>query len=213
MLCASVFVGILLPILFLFYFALGRAMVSNYEDSIPTDVDANGEEVVEVESREPKTDATTRTGVYKPSSSAAGVGKPPKRQRKLTSPVWEHYEFLPPDEEGNLFCKCKNCGQTYTGDSSYETENLKRHLGKCKRRNFRDIGQLLLESRYGCLENRLPQFDFNEFRQLLAYCVVKHELPFQFVEYEGVRDLLAYLNPDVKLVVRNTTKNDVIKFL
>ena len=59
--------------------------------------------------------------------------------------------------------------------------------------------------------NRLPQFDFNEFHQLLAYCVVKHELPFQFVEYEGVRDLLAYLNPDVKFVARNTTRNDVIK--
>jgi len=61
------------------------------------------------------------------------------------------------------------------------------------------------------LGNRLPQFDFNEFRGLLAYCVVKHELPFQFVEYEGVRDLLSYLNPDVKFVARNITRNDVIK--
>ena len=108
-------------------------MASNYEDSIPIDVDSNGEEVVEVDSRDPKKAATTQIGVYKPTSSAGGVGKPPKRQRKLTSTVWEHYEFLPPDAEGNLLCRCKHCGQTYPGDSSYGTENLKRHLGKCKR--------------------------------------------------------------------------------
>ena len=115
-------------------------MASNCEDLTPIDVDSNGEEVVELDSRDPKRAATTRTSVYKPSSSASGVGKPPKRQRKLTSTVWKHYEFLPPDEEGNLFCRCKKCGQTHPRDSSYGTENLKRHLAKCKRRNFRDIG-------------------------------------------------------------------------
>jgi len=77
-----------------------------------------------------------KTGSYKPHTA---ISKPPKRQRKLTSTVWEHYEFLPPDEEGNLFCKCKKCGQIYPGDSKYGTGNLKRHLGNCKRRNFRDI--------------------------------------------------------------------------
>jgi len=105
-------------------------MASNFEDSIPIDVDSNGEEVVEVDSRDPKKAATAQIGVYKPTSSAGGVGKPPKRQRKLTSNVWEHYEFLPPDGEGNLLCRCKHCGQTYPGDSSYGTGNLKRHLGK-----------------------------------------------------------------------------------
>ena len=44
---------------------------------------------------------------HKPRATDAGAGKPPKHPRKLTSTVWEHYEFLPPDEEGNLFCKCK----------------------------------------------------------------------------------------------------------
>ena len=54
-------------------------------------------------------------------------------------------------------------------------------------------------------------FDPNEFRQLLALCVVKHELPFQFVKYDSVRQMLLYLNPDVKCVSRNTTRNDVVK--
>jgi len=78
-------------------------------------------------------------------------GKPPKRQTKLTSTVWEHYKFLKSDEDGNLFCKCKKCGQVYPDESKHWTGNLKRHLANCKKRNFRDIGQLLLESRSGSL--------------------------------------------------------------
>ena len=182
-------------------------MESNYDD-VPIDVDSNGEEIAEVDSRQAQRPTATQTGSYKPH---AAVGKPPKRHRKLTSTVWEHYEFLPPDEEGNLFCKCKKCGQLYPGDSKYGTRNLKRHLGNCKRRNFRDIGQLLLESRSGTLGSRRVVFDPNEFRQLLALCVVKHELPFQFVEYDSLRVMLLYLNPDVKCVSRNTTGNDVVK--
>ena len=168
-------------------------MASNYEHSMPIDVDAYGEDVAEVDSKEANAKAKKPTliGQHKPSSTALSDGKPPKRQRKLTSGVWEHYEFLPPDEEGNLFCKCKKCGQTYSRDSKNGTENLKRHLVNCKRRNFRDNGQLLLDSRSSYLGSRQSEFDCNEFRKLLASCVVKHELPFQFVEYDGVIDLFA----------------------
>ncbi|KAJ8430813.1 hypothetical protein Cgig2_006562 [Carnegiea gigantea] len=155
--------------------------------------------VAEVDSKEANRPTTIQIGVYKAQATADGIGKPPKCQRKLTSTVWEHYEFLPPDKEGNLFCKCKKSAQTYPGDSRYGTDNLKRHLGNCKRRNVRDIGQLLLESRSGSLGSRRPEFDSNEFHHLLATCLVKHELPFQFVEYDGVRDMLAYLNPMSKL--------------
>jgi len=121
-------------------------MASKDCNSVHIDVDSNGEEVnvaeVEVDSRHARKTTTLRTDSYKP---LAG-GKPPKGQRKLTSSVWQHYEFLEPDVDGNLFCKCKKCGQMYPGDSKYGTGNLKRHLGICKRRNTRDIGQLLLES-------------------------------------------------------------------
>ncbi|KAJ8433164.1 LOW QUALITY PROTEIN: hypothetical protein Cgig2_007128 [Carnegiea gigantea] len=129
-------------------------MTLNYEDSVPIDVDSNGEDVAEVDSKEANRLTTIRIG--KPQATTDGVGKPPKCQRKLTSSVWEHYEFLPPDKEGNLFCKCKKCGQTYPGDSRYETDNLKRHLDNCKRRDVRDIGQLLLQSRSGSLGTLMP---------------------------------------------------------
>ncbi|KAJ8442364.1 hypothetical protein Cgig2_018620 [Carnegiea gigantea] len=66
---------------------------------MPIDVNSNGEDVAEVNSREAKRPTTIQTGAYKPRATDAGVGKPPKHERKLTSTVWEHYEFLPPDKE------------------------------------------------------------------------------------------------------------------
>lgn len=162
-----------------------NSKMASVEDNVmPIDVDSNGEEEV-AESRDARKTTTVQTGAHKPVAD----GKPPKCQRKLTSTVWEHYQFLEPDEDGNLFCKCKKCGQVYPGDSKYGIENLKRHLDFCKKRNFRDIGQLLLESRSGSLGNRRAEFDPEVFRRMMATCVVKHDLPLQFCEYDGVKDL------------------------
>ena len=119
-------------------------MVSKYCNWVSIDVDSNGEEVnvieVEIDSRHAKKTTTLKTGSYKPLAS----GKPPKCQRKLTLITWEHYEFLEPDGDSDLFYKCKKCGQMYYGDNKYGTVNLKRYLGICKRINTIDIGQLLL---------------------------------------------------------------------
>ena len=169
---------------------------------MPIDVDSNGEEeVAETDSGATKKAANIPAGVYKPVAD----GKPPKRQRKLTSNVWEHYEFLKPDADGNLFCKCKKCGQVYPGESKHGTGNLKRHLANCKKRNFRDIGQLLLESKSGSLGNKRPDFDPEVFRTMLTICIVKHNLPLQICEYDGVRGLFSYSNSDVKVFTRRTT--------
>ena len=46
---------------------------------------------------------------------------------------------------------------------------------------------------------------------MLVEAIVKHNLPFTFVEYEGIRKIFTYLNPDVKHISRNTTKADIIK--
>lgn len=39
---------------------------------------------------------------------------------------------------------------------------------------------------------------------------VKHKLPFQFVDYEGIRALFSYMCEDIKLVTGNTVKSDVL---
>ena len=109
------------------------------------------------------------------------------------------------------FANVKKCGQVYPRESKHEIGNLKRHLANCKKRNFKDIGQLLLKSRSGSLGNRRPDFDPEVFRTMIATCIVKHDLPLQFCEYDGVRGLFCYLNPDVKVFTWKTTKHDVVK--
>ncbi|KAL2942223.1 putative AC transposase [Bienertia sinuspersici] len=152
----------------------------------------------------------------KKTSNASSLTKPStnfKCQRKLTSNVWENFEFLDvPDAQGNLLCKCKKCGQRYNAESRQGTGNLKRHIKKCKKRTFKDVGQLILDSSsFGSMMNRIPAIDCDVFREMLSIAVVKHDLPFQFAEYSGIRKCFSYINPEVKLVSRNTLKADVLK--
>uniref|UniRef100_A0A803L9F1 BED-type domain-containing protein n=1 Tax=Chenopodium quinoa TaxID=63459 RepID=A0A803L9F1_CHEQI len=157
-----------------------------------------------------------QTESKKKTSNVTSLNKPGihfKRQRKLTSDVWANFEFLDkPDEQGNIICKCKKCGQKYNAESRQGTGNLKRHIKKCKKRTFKDVGQMIIDSSSsGSMMNRVPTIDYDIVREMLSIAVVKHDLPFQFAEYSAVRKLINYINPDVKLVSRNTLKADVLK--
>lgn len=135
-----------------------------------------------------------------------------KRKRRLTSPVWNQFQFLDElDSQGNLMCKCKKCPKIFKAESKNGTGNLIRHLGKCKGKSLRDIGQYILQSNSGSLTSRIPEFNSNDFRQLIAIAIAKHNLPLQLVEYEAIRNCFSYLNPDVKFFVRNTIKSDIIR--
>ncbi|CAH1447057.1 unnamed protein product [Lactuca virosa] len=61
----------------------------------------------------------------------------------------------------------------------------------------------------GSLTNMVPDFNPSTFRELLAIAIVRHDLPFQFVEYEGIKRCFTYLNHEVNLVKRNTIKSDI----
>lgn len=43
------------------------------------------------------------------------------------------------------------------------------------------------------------------------HAIVRHELPFLFVEYEGIKNVLTYLKPQIKRITRNTAKLDIKK--
>jgi len=47
--------------------------------------------------------------------------------------------------------------------------------------------------------------------ELLANLIIRHGLPFKFVEYEELRTWITYLNLDVVLLSRNTIKTDVLR--
>ena len=46
---------------------------------------------------------------------------------------------------------------------------------------------------------------------MLAEAIIKYNLAFSFVEYEGIRKVFNYLNSDVKHIFGNTSKADVLK--
>ncbi|KAG6674595.1 hypothetical protein I3842_15G051200 [Carya illinoinensis] len=138
-----------------------------------------------------------------------------KGKRRRRSNVWHFFEMVPDSEknDGKPRARCKLCGVTYMAASKYGTGNMKRHIDTCPRRSSRDIGQCLLSqnSGSGSVSVSNLKFDTNEYRELLIAAIVKHELPFRFVEYSGVRYLLQYLRPDVPIISRNTIKADLVK--
>ncbi|WOL10303.1 zinc finger BED domain-containing protein RICESLEEPER 1-like [Canna indica] len=54
-------------------------------------------------------------------------------------------------------------------------------------------------------------FDLEKFRELFTFAFVMHNLPFQYVEYEGVRACFQYLLSSVQCIFKNTAKIDVLK--
>uniref|UniRef100_A0A803LBQ1 Uncharacterized protein n=1 Tax=Chenopodium quinoa TaxID=63459 RepID=A0A803LBQ1_CHEQI len=117
-----------------------------------------------------------QTESKKKTSNVTSLNKPGihfKRQRKLTSNVWANFEFLDkPDEQGNIICKCKKCGQKYNAESRQGTGNLKRHIKKCKKRTFKDVGQMIIDSSSsGSMMNRLPTIDYDIVREMLSIAV------------------------------------------
>ena len=114
---------------------------------------------------------------------------------------------LPIDQKGLSKATCQWCGKMFLADSHHGTSNLHRHLLKClKRKEGKQDGEE--EGNVSMLQNKITQ---EEFREMLAEAIIKHNLPFSFVEYEGIRKIFSYLNSDVKHISRNTSKADILK--
>ncbi|KAF5451908.1 hypothetical protein F2P56_026964 [Juglans regia] len=97
-----------------------------------------------------------------------------------------------PDSENNdgkSRAKCKMCGIIYMAASKYGTGNMRRHIETCPRRSSRDIGQMMLSQTSGNISVSAHKFDTEQYREILVSAIVKHELPFRFVEYSGKRVL------------------------
>ena len=80
------------------------ASLSKEVESSPIEIDSGAEEV---NGRDAKRTTSIRTGAYKP----VACGKTHKRQRKLTSIVWENFTSMEPDQEGNLCVNVRNVGK------------------------------------------------------------------------------------------------------
>ena len=117
-----------------------------------------------------------------------------KRKRKLTLAVWNFFEMLPLSANNKQRCKCKNCGTTYIAKSKYGTGNMKRNIDACIRRDTCDLRQLFSsQSGGGSMSIHANKFNQEKIHELLVMAITMHDLPFQFVEYEGIREIFTYL--------------------
>ncbi|OMO87005.1 putative Zinc finger, BED-type [Corchorus capsularis] len=70
------------------------------------------------------------------------------RKRRRTSNVWsvfqERKEKAP---DGKPLAKCKWCGKLQKYESKYGIGNLKRHVGTCVKRDTKDVGQMLIDTK------------------------------------------------------------------
>ena len=134
-----------------------------------------------------------------------------KKARKQTSDVWNFFEVVGVID-GKPRAKCKGCKGTFIGGGSkYGTSTLSRHMGKCdgiKKMKDQTIPPIIF---YHLGKLRSNKFDPKVFREKLAKAIIRHDLPFKFAEFEGIRELLKYLNPDVRFISRITASCDVWK--
>jgi hypothetical protein len=148
-------------------------------------------------------------------STSVGTKKNLKKgkKRKRTSTVWQFYDIVPnvDPKDPEVWAKCKACGNKYKARSSFGTGNLRKHVQACPGANTRDVGQMLLAGKSGSLSVSDSKFDPKKFRELLVESIILHDLPFSYVEYEGVRQTHRYLRGDAPFISRNTAKADLLK--
>ena len=72
----------------------------------------------------------------------------------------------------------------------YGTGNLKCHIASCVKQKILDLGQIVVSHNDdGSLITRSARFDHDKFRELLVTYIVMHDLPFQFIECAGNKNL------------------------
>jgi len=110
---------------------------------------------------------------------------------KRRAKVWEHFE-LRRVVGGHPIAVCKYCRSTkYKAEGRTGTSNLTRHLDVCKA--FKDT-----------YHSNVSEFDQQKYCQLFARAILLHGYSLSIVEHEGLRELHAYLNSNVKTISRNT---------
>ena len=134
-----------------------------------------------------------------------------EKKWKKTSNVWKFFTELPLGSDKIPKAKCNRCGSVYNSVAKNGTGSLLKHLQGCLANVNHDVSQMLLNRQSGGLVLGGGKFNAAKFRELVVSALIMHDLPFSFVEYEGIRDIFRYLHPDIQLMSRNTAKSDAVK--
>ncbi|XP_060200821.1 zinc finger BED domain-containing protein RICESLEEPER 2-like [Lycium barbarum] len=138
-----------------------------------------------------------------------------KKPRKLKSAVWPYFKKIGRVEDGVEREICRGCKDPYKVGSTpgplgknYGTSHLKRHLLTCKKVKYRSLGQMFLDKQVKIQSRKIDQLIS---REKLVEAIIKHDLPYSFVEYDGIITWTNYVSPEVIMPSRNTSVVDVQK--
>jgi len=130
-----------------------------------------------------------------------------KKSKATTSHCWRYFTKIRVGKDGKERAKCNGCNKIFVcGGRKYGTSHLNRHVMKCDKVKTEDIGQMMLDMQGKVEEKKIDQVVH---RELLCELIVRHHLPYEFVEYPDLRDWISYLCPDAVMVSRNTIKADI----
>uniref|UniRef100_A0A803MEQ0 BED-type domain-containing protein n=1 Tax=Chenopodium quinoa TaxID=63459 RepID=A0A803MEQ0_CHEQI len=135
--------------------------------------------------------------------------------RKLTSVVWKHFDQIKVNGEDKA--KCKDCKKLFVGGGKSGTTHLRDHIKRCmKIKNTMDVKRQLLQamsSKSGSPSLGMGKFKFNAqvSRSELVNMNILHEYPLAIVEHVGFRIFVSSLNPDFKVISKNTVKADILR--
>jgi len=138
-------------------------------------------------------------------SETPGPSESAATNKKEVSNVWNFFTKLGKDKDGIEKSVCKYCGHNYKvgknpiTKNNYGTSHLSRHVNTCRSIANLDV-DLNKEGKFGT-----RKINQKIHRKLLARAIIKHSLPYNFVEYEGIREWIKYINPNVDMKCRNTT--------
>jgi len=128
--------------------------------------------------------------------------------------VWKYFTNIGKGEDGIEREKCTGCkiaifkvGTTPKG-TNYGTSHLCRHKEVCPMLKFHNLGHMFINQE-GKLQSR--KVDQQIQREMLAEAIIKHNLSYSFVEYDGIRNWINYISPDVVMPCRNTEVADIRK--
>jgi len=146
-------------------------------------------------------------------SETPGPSESDATNKKQVSNVWNFFTRIGKDKDGIEKATYKYCGPHYKvgknpkTKNNYGTSHLSHHIYSCK-----SIANLYVDLSLD-QEGKFGTRKINQkvHRKLLARAIIKHGLPYNFVEYEGIREWIKYINPDVDMKCRNTTVLNVEK--
>jgi len=115
-------------------------------------------------------------------------------------------------KDGKEKAKCNGCGAEYVvGGTKIGTSTMLCHLSKClvlKKLKDNGMGKMIIDHAGKLRSRKIYQKVVDD---LISMAIIQHGFPYNFVEYRWIKELLLYLNPEVRVPSRTIVVSNISK--